>query len=437
MGRGSISLPTLSLMGRGDWKGSHPAQQLCHWDGAIDGLAGDHLVSGFEGVPDPELDRVHPERRGEPVHLRLVRVAVLDRAEPAHRPARRVVGVDDQAVDRRVRAAIRPDREAGRVRDHGGRARGVRAAVEHDARPDVDQRPIAVRSVLVRQAARVAVHVADEGLRPQVGDLHGATRPQREHARVRLHRQVFACAEGAADAGHRQSHLLLGKPKDVRELLLVDVQPLGRDVQVDAPLAIRDREPRLGPEGRLVLHADLVLAVDDDVGRRRLVAAADLDVAEQVAVRMQVRRPRCKRLLGVDDGLQHLVLDAHRGRGPAGLLGMVGRDERHRLAPVADKIARQHGLVLDLEPVHLLAPHVLVREHCPHAGHGASLGDVDVDDPRVRVRAAHRRAPQHPLGPQVRRVGEGAAHLGAPVWAADALADPHLAAICTASMIVP
>src|SRR5881396_2894403 len=125
------------------------------------------------------------------------------------------------------------------------------------------------------------------------------------------------------------------------------------------------------------------------------------------------------------------------GASACSALTMGCRDERHRLAPVADVIGREDWLVFDLEPVHILAPQVMVREHCPHAGHGASLGDVDVDDPRVRVRAAHRRAPQHPLGPQFRRVGEGAAHLGAPVWAADALADPHLAAICTASMIVP
>ena len=424
-------------MGRGGWKRSHSSEELRYRDGAVDGLAGDHLVAGFEGVPDPELDRIHPQRRGELVHLRLVRVAVLDRAEPAHRPAGRVVGVHDQAVDRGVRTSIRPDREAGRVRDHGGRARGVRAAVEHDARLDVDQGPVTVRPVLVGEVAGVAVHVADEGLGPRVRDLHGPTRLQREHARVRLHRQVLARAEGAADAGHRQSHLLLWQPEDVRQLLLVDVQPLGRDVQVHASLAIRDREPRLGPERRLVLHADLVLTGDDDVGPRGLVAVADLHVAEQVAARVEVRRPRRKRLLGVDDGLQHLVLDAHRGRGPASLLGMVGRDERHRLAPVADVIGREDWLVFDLEPVHVLAPHVLVRQHGSHAGHGPRLGGVDVDDPRVRVRAAHCRAPQHPLGLQVGRIGEGAAHLRHAVRAAHALADPHLAAMCTASMILP
>ncbi len=58
-------------------------------------------------VAQPQLDRVHLQRGGELVHLRLVREAGLHGAEPAHRAARRVVGVDDVGVDPRVRHLVR------------------------------------------------------------------------------------------------------------------------------------------------------------------------------------------------------------------------------------------------------------------------------------------------------------------------------------------
>ena len=83
-----------------------------------------------------------------------------------------------------------------------------------------------------------------------------------------------------------------GRPSDSRHLVVVDVQPLGRDVEVDAALAVGHREPRLGPEEGLVLHADLVLAADHDVGRRVGVAVVDAQMAQDVAGAVQPRRVR-------------------------------------------------------------------------------------------------------------------------------------------------
>jgi hypothetical protein len=42
---------------------------------------------GRHRVADAQVDRVHVERRGQPVHLRLVGEGDLHGAEPAHRPA--------------------------------------------------------------------------------------------------------------------------------------------------------------------------------------------------------------------------------------------------------------------------------------------------------------------------------------------------------------
>jgi len=218
---------------------------------------------------------------------------------------------------------------------------------------------------------------------------------------MRLHREILPGAECAAYARHREPNLLQRQPEDTRQLLLVDVQPLGRDVEVDAALAVRNREPRLGAQRRLVLHADLVLALDHHVGARGLFAVADLDVPEQVAVWMQARRARGKRLLGVDDRRQDLVLDMHLRRRAPRLLGMVRGDERHRLSPVAHEVMGQDRLVLELETVQILPRHILVCEHSSHAGHRARGSRINRQDPRIRVRTAHGGAPKHALHLQV------------------------------------
>ena len=104
-----------------------------------------------------------------------------------------------------------------------------------------------------------------------------------------LHREVLAPAERAADAGEREAHLLGRQAERRGDLVLVDVQPLRGDVEVDAALAVGHREAGLRAEERLVLHADLVLAGHDDVGRRVGVAVPDLDVAQDVAAAVQAR----------------------------------------------------------------------------------------------------------------------------------------------------
>ena len=172
--------------------------------------------------------------------------------------------------------------------------------------------------------------------------------------------------------------------------------------------------------------------VTSPVGVR--VAVADDDRADDVrarvlAVAVAVRPAlgwigsHLGRALRVDDRLERLVVDADPLGGAARLLGMLGGDDRDRLAEVADALEGEHRLVAELEPVALLARDVLVREHGVDAGHAGRRGRVDRADERVRVRAADGVAPEHPGGEEVARVGELAGDLGDRVDAADGLAD--------------
>ena len=111
---------------------------------------------------------------------------------------------------------------------------------------------------------------------------------------MHLHRDVLAPAERAANAAQVQAHALRRQVEAGAELLLVDVQPLRRDVEVDAALAVGHREAGLGAEEGLVLHAHLVLAADDDLGLR--VRVAEADAARGAAgCRQDAARARCRR----------------------------------------------------------------------------------------------------------------------------------------------
>ena len=148
----------------------------------------------------------------------------------------------------------------------------------------------------------MAVDVPDERLLAVVDDLHRPARVEREQRGVDLHREVLAAAERAADAGEVDPHLLRLEAEAGRDLVAVDVQPLRRDVDVDAALAVGDREPRLGPEERLVLDPDVVDARHRDVALRVRVAVPDHHVPDDVrprivAVAVAHRRPvRVERL---------------------------------------------------------------------------------------------------------------------------------------------
>ena len=81
-----------------------------------------------------------------------------------------------------------------------------------------------------------------------------------------------------------------GRSEAGGDLVAVLVQPLGGDEQLDAGAArVGQRQSRLQPEERLVLHAELVRALDDDLADERLVAADDALMADDVAVGMDRR----------------------------------------------------------------------------------------------------------------------------------------------------
>src|SRR5207237_10137554 len=93
---------------------------------------------------------------------------------------------------------------------------------------------------------------------------------------------------------------------------------------------------------------------------------------------------------------------------------------------VAHHVARQDGLVLDVEAERFLAGHIGRGQHGADAGFGGSGRDVKAHDPGMWMRAAEGRAPEHAVAAQVAGVLELALHLGDAIDPAHGLADPAL-----------
>ena len=190
------------------------------------------------------------------------------------------------------------------------------------------------------------------------------------------------------------------------------MEPLRRDVDVHSALTVRNGQARFGPEEGLVLDPELVVARDGDLAGCIRISVADRQLADGFG-----------RLLGVGDRLLRDVVDLYGRGGAAGLLRVLGGDERDRLAEVAHLVHGQDGLVGELESVALFAGNVAVREDSVNAGHALRLRGADALHLRGRVRAADGVAVEHPRGEEVARVGELAGDLGDGVDAADGLAD--------------
>ncbi len=127
--------------------------------------------------------------------------------------------------------------------------------------------------------------------------------------------------------------------------------------------------------------------------------------------------PGVDRGFGIGERLERLPLDDDRSGGASCRLRVVGGDDRHRLAPVAGLAVAQDRLILIDLAEGGQARHVVLGEHGAHPRHGEGGGDVEPGDAGPGVGAAPGGAPQHPVGLEVRRVGEVAGDLGDPVGA--------------------
>ena len=157
-------------------------------------------------------------------------------------------------------------------------------------------------------------------------------------------------------------------------------------MQVHPARAVGEGESGLGPEEGLVLHPDLVGALDDDLTDALGVAVAQGQPADDVAV--GVDRFGGQRELRIGQWRKRFVVDDDGGESPAGELGVLSGDECDRFAVETHDVGGEHRLVRVLEAEGRGAGDVGGRQHRAHADHRACRTRIDGADERVRVGAS-------------------------------------------------
>ena len=173
----------------------------------------------------------------------------------------------------------------------------------------------------------------------------------------------------------------------------------------------------------MILHAELVLAVDDDVRARVRIAVLDEHVLDHVPLLMELRGIRLQCRAGIRNRRQRFIPHRDRARRKARFFRGLRRNDRDRLADVADLAARENRLVELHEAEELARGQIARGDDRLHAAHLLRGGRVDPGDPRIRMRAAERRAEEHSFATEIAAVLEFALGFGRAVGPLDRLAD--------------
>ena len=358
-----------SSSGSGMGISAAPPDDLGDRNRAGDDLAGREHVARTERVAHAQVDAADAERVRELVHLRLVREAGLDGAEAAHGAAGRVVRVDA----RRPRAA----RSGTAYGPHANEAAFEVTAVELEAYAPPSSRIRACTETSLpsrfprcshpdprRDGGGCGRRTTPRGCRrtSRAGSCAGrawrrgsAWRGPRGR-RTRRRRRRGGCARGSASGRGtappgRGRRAATGWRRRCRRRPRRRARPArtrGRGRPGPGCRARRCPRPTTSPS-----RVGVAVADDD---RADDVRAADPRGSRGRASSARGGSPRVSGArLGIDDRLELLVLDPHLLGGAARLLGVLGGDDRDRLAEVADAVEGEHRLVGELEAVALLA----------------------------------------------------------------------------------
>jgi hypothetical protein len=115
-----------------------------------------------------------------------------------------------------------------------------------------------------------------ERLRPVIDHLDRTAGVKGKKAEMNVKVEVFPRPERSPDPGRVRPHLVGAKAEAGHHLLLINVDELAGGVEVDAAVSVGYGETCLGAKRSLVLHPDLVMALDHDGSPSLLVSSADL-----------------------------------------------------------------------------------------------------------------------------------------------------------------
>ena len=372
-------------------------------------------VADLGPVASPELDRIHPDRGGDVLHVGLEREQRLGCSVAAVCARHRDVRVGDLAVEALERAVVGAEAtHAGHHLD-GQPVGAVGAGVRDD--PHLLRRELAIRVDAGLEGDRLGMPGPRGHELLLAGELqpHGAARRHREVRHDVLDQHLLLRAEAPADPWLDDPDLLHGQPDERREHAPDVERHLGRrdDLQPVVAVPSRDGDVRLDRRLLHLVHPERLL--EDAVGRREPrfdVPGLGLDVVDDVVARVvgalhvrlvvDHRGAVDDRVVLVEDGGEHLVGHVDQVDGGLRDLLRVRRDRRDAVPDVAHLVVEAHLVVGQRVRVALAAGrvanprHVAVVKHGAHPGERPGRGIVDRHDPGVGVRAVQHLGDQGP-----------------------------------------
>ena len=315
---------------------------------------------------------------------------------------------------------------------HGAGERGIRAGVEVYLAVEAGEHALFIAAEGEGGLHIVALRVEVDGLLPREAELDRPANLERaEHGDV-LRGDVLLAAEAAADILVLNNNAALLPAEHDGYFLAGVVDALVGGVDLDAVLvreghgALGLEEGVLGERGHEALRNRILGVCQRGLG----VAADDVALLAEVAVRVQLRRVRRLGLLHVPDGLEDFVLDLHELAGLVHDLLCLANDEADGISYEAGDVALgDHDVPVLLDVADLVVRHVLRRQHRQHARQRLGLGGVDIQYPGSGVLGAHRAPVDHALHLDIVAVLAVSEDLRAHVGTEGALADAELVAL--------
>ena len=336
------------------------------------------------------------------------------------------------------RQAVGPQQQAdGHVRDPRAVGADVGALVVVQHLVDGEQAAVGVHrgADMVGLLARVVGghHV----LAPVLDPLHRAAQAEGGEADQQvLGVDLAPHAEAAADVVLVELHGRGGQVEELRQPVAVPVRALGGAVQLQhAPRRVEAGEQAAGLQHHRGMAADGEVELHHMRGRGEGGVDLAVALADHGRFGRQARRPVGGGRDGGEGGGQ--VLDLHHrqlGR-VLGAVGVVGDDQGHRLADVADHVAGEGGLAVGLQPLdgggaegdRGQGAQVRRRPDGDDAGGGAGLLEVDGDDAAVGVGGADHAGVQLSGEGEIGDEAALAADQGRVLQPGDRAADPAAA----------
>ena len=187
-----------------------------------------------------------------------------------------------------------------------------------------------------------------------------------------------------------------GRSNEAATWLVVTVKSLCGYEKIHT-VAAGNGERRFRSEESLILHTHRVLALDDHITCHLWVPPPQADVSNNIAVR--VNGCGSDHSLRVGQRIEHFVVHRDGSGGSQRCAEPLGGNRSHRFAGITNDIGSKDRLVADHNPEAGSSRHVLGCDHRGYTGDPEGGRGIDTSNPGVRMGAAHRHSPQHPICP--------------------------------------